>query len=1199
MMRGKIWIVAGGILGAVLALGVGNPPVVWDAANGFAGWGEPVNCTATRTGEVLKLVLNGRDSSIANREVALDPMCYNRIDIVYRANGLPDATTGQVFFADRNQPRWVGTQYWRFHKLRSDGEWHTLTLHAGSSALAYGLESWIERATIDKLRLDMADQFPGTIEIKSIRWSYDAPKPPLFPELPVWPQVTAQLPTPPLRKADLDIPYYSGWMVRSPDDTPANLKSGADRFAFRRAFTAPRNLQQALIQISADDRYELWINGEKVLANQQPDGWKEPGHADVTGLLKPGKQNIITGFYRNLGGVGGLLLELTMLDRDGTVHTIASDEHFQTALLPPDKTFSEVAQDETGWNPMIRQSPPPAAPWNLILPYVDIAPRPTLMALLSAPESASAGDRIDLRLSGAGSAPALDDLTILTLTASDGTVAGETSVAVTSGMVAQDGDRWHLPLQLTLPRWFGATEFTIGVRFRNCRIAGDGATAKIAVAPRKPGRRVLYTVAPDAHGTPGLLADGQSIYPLIGNCLRAFAESKFTQVPMTFRTLWCRDNGFWTGEGDYRYGVLDRLFEELLADDPETPVLLFIGLDAPHWWGAKYPDELMRFQDGTSWNYGLAPASFASMKFRHDVSAMLKALLDYCRDRAPYRDRIAGFVLCGGYSAEWQNWACHAAGGLNKLSDYSGSMAKAFDGFAMKRYPDIPPSDRAIPDLKTRLNHKNNSIFLPSNDFRRNLAYNDFLSQSVVDFATAMARQARVGIAPGQLLGIYYGYTFEYANLGWALQLSGHNALRRILDTPELDFLLSPPSYGIRSIGDCGEDMKPSASIRAAGKLAIIDDDTRTDMTGPVDFFQTVNRGQTRAVLRRNMGRTLCRMEPLCFYALTGGNEFSAPETVADLKRFKQAAATARRIGAHPVAEVAVVVSERAHLVMTMEKDKQPQGIRQWYNGKGGVSQAPRMVQSNSGESVYYQRTRLAQSGFVYDLLLAEDLARVADRPYKLWIFLNAYDPDEKFVATVAKIRASGATLLWLRAPGEFKDGRPGTAEFRRELTGFDLERLPDNAEAILRFPDGGCVGDDGPTAPLYRVNPQSGVKVLAEYESVPGAAGAAERMYGKGRSVFYGVDYLNPEFLRQLARQAGVHIYSESNDILYANSHFLTFHAATPGPKYVIFPAPTDVIDIFTGEVLTRGVKQWSFPAALHDTRVIFIGAAEDFFSR
>jgi len=62
----------------------------------------------------------------------------------------------------------------------------------------------------------------------------------------------------------------------------------------------------------------------------------------------------------------------------------------------------------------------------------------------------------------------------------------------------------------------------------------------------------------------------------------------------------------------------------------------------------------------------------------------------------------------------------------------------------------------------------------------------------------------------------------------------------------------------------------------------------------------------------------------------------------------------------------------------------------------------------------------------------------------------------------------------------------------------------------------------------------------------------------------------LNPvlpaSFLRALARDAGVHVYSDHDDTLYASRSFLTLAANLAGPRRIRLPRRSDAYDPFTG---------------------------------
>lgn len=66
--------------------------------------------------------------------------------------------------------------------------------------------------------------------------------------------------------------------------------SEKSRFYVRRAFVMPENrtIKSARLRIEADNRFDLWVNGEVVELPANPESWRTLALLDVTALLKPG-----------------------------------------------------------------------------------------------------------------------------------------------------------------------------------------------------------------------------------------------------------------------------------------------------------------------------------------------------------------------------------------------------------------------------------------------------------------------------------------------------------------------------------------------------------------------------------------------------------------------------------------------------------------------------------------------------------------------------------------------------------------------------------------------------------------------------------------------------------------------------------------------------------------------------------------------
>ena len=56
----------------------------------------------------------------------------------------------------------------------------------------------------------------------------------------------------------------------------------------------------------------------------------------------------------------------------------------------------------------------------------------------------------------------------------------------------------------------------------------------------------------------------------------------------------------------------------------------------------------------------------------------------------------------------------------------------------------------------------------------------------------------------------------------------------------------------------------------------------------------------------------------------------------------------------------------------------------------------------------------------------------------------------------------------------------------------------------------------------------------------------------------------LRAEIVRAVARQAGCHVYSDSDDILYAGNRFVTLHASTSGDKTIHLERDCDPYEVY-----------------------------------
>jgi hypothetical protein len=77
------------------------------------------------------------------------------------------------------------------------------------------------------------------------------------------------------------------------------------------------------------------------------------------------------------------------------------------------------------------------------------------------------------------------------------------------------------------------------------------------------------------------------------------------------------------------------------------------------------------------------------------------------------------------------------------------------------------------------------------------------------------------------------------------------------------------------------------------------------------------------------------------------------------------------------------------------------------------------------------------------------------------------------------------------------------------------------------------------------------------------------------------------PAALRDALRDAGAHIWIDSNDVLTAGRGYVMLHASSDGEKKVCLPVKSDVSEIFGASPSRKGVATITETMKLGETRV------------
>jgi hypothetical protein len=241
------------------------------------------------------------------------------------------------------------------------------------------------------------------------------------------------------------------------------------------------------------------------------------------------------------------------------------------------------------------------------------------------------------------------------------------------------------------------------------------------------------------------------------------------------------------------------------------------------------------------------------------------------------------------------------------------------------------------------------------------------------------------------------------------------------------------------------------------------------------------------------------------------------------------------------------------------------------------------------------------KAGAPFDSGLLSDLGKINCDQYKLVVFLNTWHIGAADRSRIKrKLATSGRVLVWCYAPGYFQ-GNTASPAFMEQLTGLPIVPAEDRrcVEPRQALTDAGRAWlhrhqETAPTEPFG----MSGERV--ELFSVAGATEPLACLAGtqvptmvrkpleNWTSVYSLTAVVTPEIVRAWAREAGVHIFSTSNDTLYANTSYVCINAATAGLKTIVLPHEADVVNALTGHCYGRGVRKVDLSLMPGETKIL-----------
>lgn len=205
-------------------------------------------------------------------------------------------------------------------------------------------------------------------------------------------------------------------------------------------------------------------------------------------------------------------------------------------------------------------------------------------------------------------------------------------------------------------------------------------------------------------------------------------------------------------------------------------------------------------------------------------------------------------------------------------------------------------------------------------------------------------------------------------------------------------------------------------------------------------------------------------------------------------------------------------------------------------------------VPSNRTERTLYTEVprMMFRAGAPFDWYLLDDIEEIVRRGPKVCVFLDCGFMTERELAAARRLRADGRTLVWFEPPAYAGENDLSPAR-TSELTGFDIhspEDLPEGARDL-----------------------------------------------GSWRSVFADASKVDPEFFRRIYREAGVHVYTDSDCVLSANASWIMLHTRMDGPHEIRLPRPAArVFEISEERCVAVGTDSFAVSPGRFQTRIFLL---------
>jgi len=634
-----------------------------------------------------------------------------------------------------------------------------------------------------------------------------------------------------------------------------------------------------------------------------------------------------------------------------------------------------------------------------------------------------------------------------------------------------------------------------------------------------------------------------------------------------------------------RFVSLPERIDYITARCPDARFFIRFYSQPPISWKKAHPEELVVSEDGTQLN----EVSLASEKFAVEQKRFFLHLMGWLESQ-PWSWRIMGYLTLHDYEGTTLNAL------LGGLYDFSEPMRKAFRALGLDA-KEVPQNRFLAEASEGRGSHWPEPGTTETERAYFDLVRSLFLARCRSFFQAAQqalnSREVLLGMdalkqgMQGWHCESYFRGQPPRAHHSNVLLASGSTGAAEFLDLPGFNVLQTPYDYTFRQMGGCPEPEGIADSITLREKLFLAEDDCRTYLCSENEahgYYRTPR--EVEVGMWRNAAAAIARgyhgywMDVTSFPSPRGGyfRDDAIMKVIESIVPVFHAATDWERV---EQPGIAVIVDDTSG---------------SWENFSADFQSL----------AVMWQRlTGLSQCGVPFRTYLFEDLLEENFPDHKLFLFPNLFCLNkERHQILKDKVCHSGRVVIWGPGTG-ITDGKTLGSDWASEVTRMSLDLLPDESysrRVVLTGFDHPITenlhgsmsyGDSAPYGPALLPRWEDGISVQGTVLAQRGVnrPGLAIKEIGAGEgawtSIFSAAAPLPADLIREAARYAGAHVYSEENDVILASKYFLAVHSTRRGCRTIALPQVSRVTDPVTGSVISERTESLEIEVDPPQTRL------------